>query len=203
VQVKIEVTPVLRGCVFEPQLLSVSKRVEEEFGFAEARVVSHADLYAGKIVAALDRQHPRDLFDVRDLLRNEGIDDDLRTAFIVYVLSHDRPMNELLAPKFKDIEREYEGAFAGMTTEEVNIGELTEARTVLVGTIVGDMSDGHKSFLLGFKKGDPDWSLLSVPDAENLPAVRWKMQNLDKLNKEKRDELVTKLEAVLRRGRRV
>lgn len=197
VQVKVEVTPVLRGCVFEPQVLPVSKRVEEEFGFAEARVVSHADLYAGKIVAALDRQHPRDLFDVRDLLRNEGINDELRTAFIVYVLSHNRTIGELLAPTLKDIEQEYERAFAGMTAEEVKVGELTEARAALVKAIVDDMPNAHRSFLLGFKKGDPDWSLLGVPGVENLPAVQWKMQNLDKLGKKKREELVTKLEAIL------
>jgi predicted nucleotidyltransferase component of viral defense system len=83
VQIKIEVTPVLRGCVFEPEMLSVKPAVEEAFGFAEARIVSFADLYAGKIVAALDRQHPRDLFDVRDLLANEGVTDDLRQAFML------------------------------------------------------------------------------------------------------------------------
>ena len=103
-KIKIEVTPVLRGCVYEPAVRSVSARVEEEFGFAEIQVVSFADLYAGKIVAALDRQHPRDLFDVRDLLANEGIDDDLRKAFIVYILSHNRPMAEVLAPARLDIE---------------------------------------------------------------------------------------------------
>jgi len=73
-QIKIEVTPVLRGC-YEPVGRGGSARVEEEFGFAEIQVVSFADLYAGKIVAALDRQRPRDLFDVRDLLAHEGIDD--------------------------------------------------------------------------------------------------------------------------------
>jgi predicted nucleotidyltransferase component of viral defense system len=73
VQIKIEVTPVLRGCVYDPELRAVSPSVEEAFGFAEARVVSFADLYAGKMVAALDRQHPRDFFDIRDLLANEGI----------------------------------------------------------------------------------------------------------------------------------
>ena len=67
-QIKIEVTPVLRGCVFEPEMRPVSTSVEDEFGFAEMRIVSFPDLYAGKIVATLDRQHPRDLFDVRDLL---------------------------------------------------------------------------------------------------------------------------------------
>lgn len=92
VQIKIEVTPVLRGCVYEPTLRAVSPSVEDTFGFAEMTVVSFADLYAGKIVAALDRQHPRDLFDVRDLLANEGIDERLRKAFVVYLLSHNRPM---------------------------------------------------------------------------------------------------------------
>jgi len=71
-QVKIEVTPVLRGCVFTPVVRAVAARVEVEFGFAEMRGVSFEDLYAGKIVAALDRQHPRDLFDVREFLAREG-----------------------------------------------------------------------------------------------------------------------------------
>lgn len=90
-QIKIEVTPVLRGCVFEPDVRPVSSGVEDEFGFAEMRIVSFPDLYAGKIVAAFDRQHPRDLFDARDLLANEGIDDARRRTFLIYLISHDRP----------------------------------------------------------------------------------------------------------------
>jgi predicted nucleotidyltransferase component of viral defense system len=127
-QIKIEVTPVLRGCVFEPSLTSVQPTVEEEFGFAEARVVSFADLYAGKIVAALDRQHPRDFFDVRDLLANKGSTDDLRQAFIVYLLSHNRPMSEVLAPNLKDIESAYKHGFEGMPREPASLAELIAAR---------------------------------------------------------------------------
>lgn len=96
VQIIIEVTPVLRGCAYEPEMRSVTASVEEQFGFAEMRVLAFADLYAGKIVAALDRQHPRDLFDVRVLLSAEGITDEIRSAFIVYLLSHTRPMWEVL-----------------------------------------------------------------------------------------------------------
>ena len=113
VQTKIEVTPVLRGCVYDPQVRSVSPAVEARFGFAEIQVVSFADLYAGKLVAALDRQHPRDLFDVRDLLANEGIGDELRKAFIVYILSHNRPMAEVLAPVRIDIAQEFTRGFDG------------------------------------------------------------------------------------------
>lgn len=72
-QVKIEVSPVLRGVVHEPFIAPVTEAVEEVFGFAETNVVSFEDLFAGKLVAALDRQHPRDLFDVRGLLTHEGL----------------------------------------------------------------------------------------------------------------------------------
>lgn len=138
-QIKIEVTPVLRGCVYEPAVRSVSARVEEEFGFAEIQVVSFADLYAGKIVAALDRQHPRDLFDVRDLLANEGIDDDLRQAFLVYILSHNRPMAEVLAPARLDIRAEFARGFAGMTDAAVTLDELVHARETLIADMVANM----------------------------------------------------------------
>ena len=107
-QIKIEVTPVMRGCVFEPSIMAVSEKVEDQFSFAETLVVSRDDLYAGKLVAALDRQHPRDLFDVRDLLAHEGISDTLRQAFLVYILSHNRPAAEVLAPRRKEIEQEFQ-----------------------------------------------------------------------------------------------
>jgi predicted nucleotidyltransferase component of viral defense system len=197
VQTKIEVTPVLRGCVFEPETRSVSEAVEATFGFAEIAVVSFADLYAGKIVAALDRQHPRDLFDVRDLLASEGIDDALRTAFIVYLLSHDRPMSEVLAPTRKDISEEFFRGFEGMTEQPVSRDELVEAREALIGGIVGKMPDTHRRFLISFERGDPDWTLLGAPAAAGLPAVKWRQQNLDKLTKKKRAELVEALEGVL------
>jgi predicted nucleotidyltransferase component of viral defense system len=197
VQTKIEVTPVLRGCVFEPETRSVSKPVEATFGFADIAVVSFADLYAGKIVAALDRQHPRDLFDVRDLLANEGIDDALRTAFLIYLVSHDRRMSEVLAPTRKDIADEFFRGFEGMTEQPVSRDELVAARETLIGEIVGKMPEAHRRFLISFKRGDPDWTLLGVPAAARLPAVKWRQQNLDKLPKKKRIELVEALEKVL------
>ena len=197
VQIKIEVTPVLRGCVYEPEVRAVSKNVEQEFGFAEIRVVSFPDLYAGKIVAALDRQHPRDLFDIRDLLASEGIDDALRRAFIVYLLSHDRPMSEVLAPTRKDIAEEFLRGFEGMTAAPVSHDELVGARETLIGDIVGKMPDAHRHFLVSFERGVPDWGLLGVPGAPDLPAVKWRQQNLDKLSAAKRDALVARLKEML------
>lgn len=197
VQIKVEVTPVLRGSVFDPEVRAVSPRVEDIFGFAEIAVLSFADLYAGKIVAALDRQHPRDFFDVADLLAHEGIDDALRRAFIVYLLSHNRPMSEVLAPTRKDIADEFARGFQGMTEESVTLTSLLDAREALIAAIVGDMPKAHRSFLVSFERGAPDWPLLGVPAAAELPAVRWRQQNLDKLSAADRAKLVANLERVL------
>jgi len=197
VQIKIEVTPVLRGCVYEPSTRSVSARVEDEFGFAEMQVVSFADLYAGKIVAALDRQHPRDLFDVRDLLANEGITDDLRKAFIVYLISHNRPMAEVLAPARLDIAAEFTRGLDGMTDTAVTLDELLQTREELITGIVGNMPTDHRRFLVSIKRGEPDWSLLSLPGADLLPAVRWRLENLGKLDVAKRTALTGRLGKVL------
>jgi predicted nucleotidyltransferase component of viral defense system len=198
VQIKIEVTPVLRGCVYEPQARAVSPSVETTFGFAEISVVSFADLYGGKIVAALDRQHPRDLFDIRDLLANEGIDGALRRAFIVYMLSHNRPMAEVLAPRRKKISEEFLRGFEGMTSKPVSLDELIGAREALIDVVVGKMPEEHRRFLVSFERGAPDWPLFGVPDAAALPAVRWRQQNLDKLKPAERAALVSQLETVLR-----
>jgi predicted nucleotidyltransferase component of viral defense system len=196
-QIKIEVTPVLRGCVYDPEVRSVSARVEEEFGFAEMLVVSFPDLYGGKIVAALDRQHPRDLFDVRDLFAKEGIDDKVRKAFIVYLLSHDRPMAEVLAPPRMDISAEYKRGFEGMVDQPVTLDELLKAREDLIAEIVGKMPEQHKRFLISVKRGEPEWALLDLPVAKDLPAVQWKLENLAKLSAKKRAQLLKGLNAAL------
>ncbi len=176
---------------------SVAQAVEDTLGFAETRLVSFADLYAGKLVAALDRQHPRDLFDVRDLLANGGIDDALRQTFIVYLLSLDRPMSEVLAPHRKDISQEFMHGFAGMTDKQVSISELVGAREALISDIVGKMPEAHRRFLVSFERGEPDWPLLGLPAVPELPAVKWRQRNLDKLMVEKRTALVATLESLL------
>lgn len=196
-QVKIEVTPVLRGCVFDPAPRAVSAAVEEAFGFAEIQVVSFADLYAGKIVAALDRQHPRDFFDIRDLLANEGMTGDLRSAFIVYLISHNRPIAEILAPQRRPLEPEFLRGFDGMTESRVRVAQLETARENLIAAVVDEMPDTHRRFLLSFKRGKPDWDLLGIPGASTLPALVWRRHNLDRLAPKNRARLIENLEAVL------
>ena len=196
-QIKIEVTPVLRGVVYEPKIVQVTQPVEDTYGFAEMKVVAFPDLYAGKMVAALDRQHPRDLFDIDGLLQNEGITDELRAAFIIYLISHQRPTHEVLSPNHKDISEEFMRGFVGMTDEPVDLGMLIDAREKLVDCTLGNMPMQHKDFLVLFTQGEPDWKLLGLDGVEHLPAVRWKQINLDKVDAAKRRELIEELCGVL------
>ena len=100
--------------------------------------------------------------------------------FVVYLISRDRPISEVVAPRRKDISHEFIQNFEGMTSEPVSLDNLIETREALVAEIAINMPEEHKAFLLAFKRGEPDWTLLGVPGAAELPAVRWEQINLDK-----------------------
>jgi len=196
--VKIEVTPVLRGSVFPPEERQLSAQAAEVFGFARLPVLSFADLYAGKICAALDRQHPRDLYDVYWLLRQtKRLDEGLKNAFLVYLMGHNRPMAELLAPQARDIAPQYHAELAGMVREPVELEQLQETLPELVRMIHAAMTDADKRFLLALKRGDEDWRDFVLPEAERLPAIQWKRRNLARMQPIKRRQAADKLETTL------
>ncbi|MES2664156.1 MAG: nucleotidyl transferase AbiEii/AbiGii toxin family protein [Pseudomonadota bacterium] len=196
-QIKVEVTPVLRGCVYEPQIMAVSAKVENQFGFAETNVLSFEDLYAGKIMAALDRQHPRDLFDVHLLLENEKISDNLRTALIAYLISHDHSPHSLLDPVLRDISQDFEQNFVGMTDEVIELNTLIDARSRLITDVTDNMPEHHKEFLISFYSRKPDWELVGLREIAELPAVKWRELNLDRTGEGTKEELVRKLKKVI------
>jgi len=200
VQVKIEITPVLRGSIHSAVMQSLSPKTVETFGSSEMQLLSFEDLYGGKLCAALDRQHPRDLFDVFYLLKNEGISIKLKDTFLVYLLSHPRPIAELLDPHLKDIEALYKSEFEGMTIDELPLEMLLSTWIKMIQTIHELLTDIDKEFLLSIKEGDGKWGLFAYPEAANLPAVKWKVQNLAKLSASKRKIAYDKLKDVLKNG---
>lgn len=199
VQVKIEVSPVLRGAVRTPVRRSVSPAVAAEFGEVEALVLHTHDIYAGKLCATLDRQHPRDLFDMRRLLESEGIDDDLLEVFVIYIASSVRPFAELLAPIRQPLATIFEEQFRGMALMPVTLSELEETREQLIAEIGQRLSERQRQFLLSFKNGEPDWALLNLEGVAELPAVRWKLQNIRQMKPAKRQVALDRLRAVLYR----
>jgi len=197
VSVKIEVTPVLRGSVYKAESRELSAKATNAFGFARMMLLSEEDLYAGKICAALDRQHPRDLYDVYWLLKDRGIDTRLKNAFLVYLMGHNRPMAELLAPRVQDIEPAFRSELEGMTYDPVGLQQLQETLPQLVHEIHTAMSDADRHFLLALKEGTQNWIDFPIPEVERLPAIQWKMLNLARMSPDKRRQAVDKLEKIL------
>lgn len=195
--IKIEVSPVLRGSVYAEETRRLVERAEVEFGFAEIQMLSLPDLYAGKVVAALDRQHPRDLFDVQLLLAAEGITDELFRAFLVYLLSHDGSMARIISPAPKKIDDLFERQFREMTAEPVTLRELHETREALIVALHRRMNAEACEFLLSFKRGEPKWDFIGVAHVPDLPAIRWKLFNLQRLDGGRRSKMVENLARVL------
>jgi hypothetical protein len=149
----------------------------------EIPVVSLEGMYGGKLVAAMDRQHPRDLFDVKQLFAHEGITPAIRRAFVIYLASHNRPVHEVLFPSLRNIRQDFENNFRGMTIEPVELPELLATRDRMVSELQNRLEADERRFLLSLVANEPEWALLQVEHAERLPGIRWKMRNLEKLQK--------------------
>lgn len=183
-QVKVEVNTVLRGSVLPAGLRPASTAAVNLFNDLEARTLALEEVYAGKLVAALDRQHPRDLFDVMLLLDAEGLSPSMLDAFIVYLVSHDRPIAEVLDPVEKDVAAIYAAEFADMPAEPVPLEALLDARRRMIHGLQRGLEKRHCAFLLSLKRCEPDWSMLPVPHLAELPGLRWKLLNLQQLMRE-------------------
>lgn len=183
-EVKVEVNFVFRGTALPPVSMSLTAQAQALFAANVAvPVLAVPELYGSKLVAALDRQHPRDLFDVMLMLQHFGLTEEILDCFVVYLAGHDRPMHEVLFPNAQDIDVLFENEFAGMTTQPVSLHELQTTRAQLFANLPTAINARQRSFLMSMARADPDWALLPFAHASALPALRWKLLNLNKLKK--------------------
>ena len=182
---KIEVNTVLRGTVLPVEPRSLCRAASDLF-LAELKVpiLAVAELYGGKIVAALDRQHPRDLFDVFMLYQNGGITEGMIECFVTYLAGHNRPPHEVLSSRDKDIAMTYATQFEGMATMPVTLEQMLKTRSELRSEILRRLTDRQKKFLLSLLRTEPDWELIQCSYASELPGLKWKLENLVKFRKQ-------------------
>lgn len=196
-QVKVEVNLVFRGTVLPPERRPLMSAASDLFS-VELSVPSLAlpELYGSKLVAALDRQHPRDLFDVAKMYEVHGLSDAAIECFVLYLAGHNRPMHEVLAPRSKDMRREFEASFSGMTREPIELARLDAARDQLLRDIPGRLSSDQRAFLVGVARAAPDWSLVPCSHAQDLPALRWRIANLMRFRESRPDAFDSQVEAL-------
>lgn len=198
VEIKVEANLVKRGAISQAKEMILCDKARQEYNsFITFPIVPFGQLYGGKICAALDRQHPRDLFDVKLLLENEGFSDEVREGFIFCLLSGERPFCEILMPNFKDQRQAMTNQFSGMSDKVFSYEDFEETRQYLFKTISKSLTKEDKDFLLSFKSCEPDWRIYNF---ERFPAIQWKLQNLRKLkdtNPKKYNDLFEALKRVL------
>jgi len=186
VDIKLEVNLVNRGTIAEPKEVPLCERAQTTFeAFCTIPIVPVGQLFGGKMIAALDRQHPRDLFDVKYLLGMEGFTQEIKEGFLLCLLCSDRPITEVIIPNFQDQRSALTNQFSGMTDETFSYEEYESIREKLVATIRENLTDSDKEFLLSVKNITPDWSIY---DFQRFPAINWKLQNLQKLKNKNPDK---------------
>jgi predicted nucleotidyltransferase component of viral defense system len=197
--IKIEPNYIMRGSLYPIKEYRLSSKVEDEFNVFIDKIplLVPDELYAGKICAALNRQHPRDLFDIKLLFESSGITDSIRQAFVIYLACNPRPIYELLAPNLIDIKNIFETDFLTMTNYEVRLEELTETRDKLIDLINKQLTTPEKEFLFSLKEGNPRYDLMPFNNLDKLPALQWKLLNIRKMDKAKAKIMQNSLAKVL------
>jgi len=182
--VKVEVNFVFRGTVLPVETRKLAETAHELFTTElSLPVLAESELYGSKLVAALDRQHPRDFFDVRELFQSSGLTPEIVECFVCYLAGHNRPIHEVLFSRDLDLAVPYENEFQGMTREDVSLGELVAARERLRAELPVALTESQKRFLLSLARGEPDWTLMVCPHLKEMPAIRWKLKNLLRLKR--------------------
>lgn len=200
-RIKVEVNHVFRGTVLPLETRPLVEGAQNTFFTDIELPVLHPDeLYGSKLVAAMDRQHPRDLFDVLGLLDAGGLTAEVVECFVCYLAGHNRPVHEVLFANEVDIASAFANEFKGMTRDPVSLDDLLGVRQRLFTELPAALTDAQRAFLLGLVKGEPDWSLVRCEHLRDMSAIRWKLENLSRLeqsNPEKFALQASELEARL------
>ena len=104
---------------------------------------------------------------------------DMIGIFVAYLACHNRPIHEVLFSNMLDIEKEYKNNFVGMAEKDISLETLIDTREKLFNTVRSMLTSKHKQFLFSLAKAEPAWPLVDIPHLENLPGMRWKLQNLN------------------------
>ncbi len=184
IEVKIEINHVFRGTLLPVETRSLTETASDLFTTAlSVPTLAVSELYGSKLVAAMDRQHPRDLFDVHGMFNRFGLTQEIVECFVGYIAGHNRPVHEVLGSRDIDLARPFENEFAGMEREPVSLRVLEDARVRLRRELAAALTADHKRFLVGLVAGEPPWEAMQCRHLAELPAIQWKLQNLARLKR--------------------
>jgi hypothetical protein len=187
--VKVEANHVFRGTVLPVEYRALVPAARDLFAIGlSLPTLAVAELYGSKLVAAMDRQHPRDLFDVHGLYAGDGLAPEVVDCFVCYLAGHNRPVHEVLFARPLDIAAAFGNEFAGMARDPVALDELLAVHERLRAELPAALSPAHRRFLVSLIEAEPDWTVAPCPHLSEMPAIQWKLQNLRKLRRSNRQK---------------
>lgn len=198
VSVKVEVNFVFRGTLLP--VCSRSLAVSTQNLFATnviLPVLATDELYGSKLVAAMDRQHPRDIFDVLMMYDSGGFTPAMVECFVAYLAGHNRPVHEVLFSNVQSLEQCYYNEFEGMTAKPIPLATLEQTQRRLMADLPAALTDSHREFLLSLVKAEPAWELMPFAHLKEMPAIKWKLQNLNTLKSKKPEVFAQQYEMLL------
>lgn len=134
------------------------------------------------------------------LLEDRRADERLWRTFLVYLTSSPKPAWEMLAPRVPaDFTATFEAHFKGMTAEPIHARALLESRERLLARVAGWLDEPSRAFLWSVEEEQPDFGLIGLPHAAELPGVRRKLHNLAQRSAAKRAADHRELEEALAR----
>lgn len=186
VSVKVEVNFVFRGTLLPVHSRPLTPSTQNLFATdVSLPVLATEELYGSKLVAAMDRQHPRDIFDVLMMYETIGLEPGTVDCFVAYLAGHNRPIHEVLFANAQTLEDRYKNEFEGMTVQPVALDLLVHTQHKVIADLPKALSDNHREFLLSLVQCKPEWSLMPFAHLAELPAIKWKLQNLATLQSKK------------------
>ena len=187
-EVKVEVNHIFRGTLLPTKAVPLTPSAQDMFTTEIAvNMLDTAEIYGSKLVAAMDRQHPRDIFDVLKMYEKFGLDAAIVDCFVAYLAGHNRPVHEVLFSADAPLEAIYENHFKGMTGDDVSLATLLQTRANMKRDLPDALTSNHKQFLLSLVQATPQWERMPFPHLKDLPALKWKLANIAKLKAAKPD----------------
>lgn len=129
----------------------------------------------------MDRQHPRDIFDVMKMPERFCWKSSFVECFVAYLADHNRPMHEVLFPRKQPLEPAFTNEFAGMTRDTITLASLEQTQGQLMAELPRALTSSHRDFLLSVAHAEPAWDLMPFAHLRELPALQWKLLNLRQL----------------------
>jgi hypothetical protein len=130
------------------------------------------------------------------LYENGGLTPGMVECFVCYLAGHNRPVHEVLFGNEVEIGTVFINEFAGMTSEVITLDALLEVRRRLFSELPVVLSDNQRAFLSGLVCGEPDWKLMECGHLAEMPAIRWKLENIRKLKKTNKKKFQAQAEAL-------